>query len=218
VAINAVAPVGGLTTIQVNTSSPHGLTGTPEVFASGVGGVPAANGRWFADVVNPTTINLRGSIFSGSYTSGGTISSSSEKFVPMTEVEAILAGNTLSGTLGTWAWQDQALHFIGATAARQLWIPYLNSGAPPPSGNIGIDDARDFLAYATAAYAAPTQDMATRRAELLVDSFGPTKQADGSGGLLRDLVLPMLNQKNRLQKRSGRFGARSVDPARRIFV
>jgi hypothetical protein len=52
----------------VNTS---GFITNQNVIVGNVGGVTAANGSWVITVVNLTTISLNGSVFSGSYTSGG---------------------------------------------------------------------------------------------------------------------------------------------------
>ncbi len=55
------------------TSTAHGLaTGIP-VIINGVGGVTAANGGWWSvNVIDANTYDLNGSVFSGTYTSGGT--------------------------------------------------------------------------------------------------------------------------------------------------
>lgn len=43
------------------------------VQVSNVGGVPAATGTWKVTSVNATTVDLQGSTFAGTYTSGGTM-------------------------------------------------------------------------------------------------------------------------------------------------
>ena len=60
-------------TIEVTTSTPHGLLTDMSVTISGVGGVSNANGTFWITKVNATTFLLDFSTFAGSYTSGGTV-------------------------------------------------------------------------------------------------------------------------------------------------
>jgi hypothetical protein len=70
-AISAVADNGaGLIRITLAT---HPYATGDRVNVLGVGGVTAALGRWTITVINSTTIDLQGSTFSGTYTSGGTV-------------------------------------------------------------------------------------------------------------------------------------------------
>jgi hypothetical protein len=70
-AVAAVVNAGGL--VRVTTASPHGLVSGDVVYVTDVGGVAAANGKWTVGVVSPTQLDLAGSSFSGSYTSGGRV-------------------------------------------------------------------------------------------------------------------------------------------------
>jgi hypothetical protein len=77
--VNTVTP--NTFTINVDCSAapaPETVTVTTNVLTTGdivtvhaVGGVPASEGRWTATVVDPTHIDLQGSVFTGAYTSGG---------------------------------------------------------------------------------------------------------------------------------------------------
>jgi len=49
----------------------NGMITGQQVIVKDVGGVTAANGNWMITVINSTKIDLQGSAFSGSYTSGG---------------------------------------------------------------------------------------------------------------------------------------------------
>ncbi len=72
----AVNNGSGLIRLTVTDTAPF-LTGDLK-YVSGVGGVPNATGQWTITVVSagaPGTIDLQGSTFAGSYTSGGTIRS-----------------------------------------------------------------------------------------------------------------------------------------------
>ena len=107
-----------------------------------------------------------------------------------------------------WQWRDDTFWFRPATGTRQLKIEYESSGAAPSSGAIGIDDSLDFLAYQSAAYAAQSLGMKDRYIALKREAVGPTGQADGSGGLLRDLLVPMSKEKQKRTYQPGRFRAR----------
>jgi hypothetical protein len=64
----------GAGAIRYTTGAPHNLVTGDLVNITGVTGVPAANTRLTATVINATTFDLQGSSFSGSYTGGGTAS------------------------------------------------------------------------------------------------------------------------------------------------
>ncbi|WKZ24684.1 MAG: BspA family leucine-rich repeat surface protein [Patescibacteria group bacterium] len=59
--------------IRVTTSTSHGLTTNNKIFNANIGGTTEANGLWVVTVINATTIDLQGSTFTNSYTSGGTV-------------------------------------------------------------------------------------------------------------------------------------------------
>lgn len=75
VAISGAADNGsGL--IRLTVTSTTGWTTGQYKTISAVGGVPNANGTWAITVINGTTIDLQGSTFGGSYTSGGLVAGS----------------------------------------------------------------------------------------------------------------------------------------------
>jgi hypothetical protein len=59
--------------VRLTTATAHGLIANDVVNVYGVNGVTGANGRFNANVVDATRIDLAGSAFSGSWTSGGTM-------------------------------------------------------------------------------------------------------------------------------------------------
>ena len=71
---NAVNNGSGLVRLTVGSTS--GWTTGDYKTISAVGGVSAANGTWAITVVNGTTIDLQGTSFSGTYTSGGIVGGS----------------------------------------------------------------------------------------------------------------------------------------------
>jgi len=67
----------GLIRLTVNTTADY-VTGD-YVRVALVAGTAEANGRWMITVINATTVDLVGSVFSNSYTSGGEVRTRSEK-------------------------------------------------------------------------------------------------------------------------------------------
>lgn len=59
--------------IRIETATNHGRATGDKVFIKNVGGVTAANGPWTVTNISATEIDLQGSTFSGTYTSGGTV-------------------------------------------------------------------------------------------------------------------------------------------------
>ena len=62
---------GGL--IRVTTTATHGFTASTAVYIYGVGGTTNANGTFTASVINTTQIELQGSTYNATYTSGGNV-------------------------------------------------------------------------------------------------------------------------------------------------
>ena len=60
-----------------------------------VGGVPNASGRWIATAISASVIDLQGSLFSGTYTSGGTATFTNPNFFDL--VGSTFAGSYISG-------------------------------------------------------------------------------------------------------------------------
>lgn len=69
--VTGAASAGGQ--VRLTTSAPHGLIAGDVVHVTDVGGVTAANGRWTVAVPSATQLDLVGSAFSGTYTSGGRV-------------------------------------------------------------------------------------------------------------------------------------------------
>lgn len=73
-AITGAVTNGGLIRLTITG---HGYTTSDRVYVAAVGGVPNANNteqnpRWTITVIDANTIDLQGSVFAGTYTSGGT--------------------------------------------------------------------------------------------------------------------------------------------------
>lgn len=203
----AITGATNATPIEITTSVAHGLSTNAEVDITGVVGAVGANGNWFITVTGATTFTLNGSIAGGVYSSGGSVLSSSQKWDPVTEVDS-LPDTEPDATLRFWKWENDRLYFVGASQVTELKLSYTTSGAAPASGNIGVDNARNFLALRTASLLADNYDMLQRAKTLKEESFGPSMTPDGTGGALRNLVGPMLLEKQNTIKRPGTFRPR----------
>lgn len=114
----AIAPVSNITDatstspIQIKTSSPHGYVDTSSypgtawpppqaVWITGVTGNTAANGLWETVVViNPTTIELTGSVFNGTYDGGGLVQNAPWNCVVRYTSPTVNASSNYLGVLG----------------------------------------------------------------------------------------------------------------------
>jgi hypothetical protein len=89
VTVNPVASTGTIAVTAASNTSPIAITTNPthnfstgQRFAiSGIGGNTAANGTWTITVTDSTHFTLNGTIGNGSYTSGGTVSSTAAWFI-----------------------------------------------------------------------------------------------------------------------------------------
>lgn len=175
-----------VTISSTNTTSPilvtapaHGqgaVGGIVQGVISGVLGTTAPWGMWFATVVDANTLSLRGSASDGVAGTGGAFyPASAENF---TEVWPSTAVNTLDGVprtvLGNYVLMNSALMFAGAANNIMLRITYYASGSAPtnPNYTINIDNARDFLAFATAANAAASKGWRDRAEGLRQQAYG----------------------------------------------
>lgn len=145
-----VVNIGNGQQILVTTDGVHSLTGTPLIYISDVLGIDFINARWYADVISTTRLLLRGSIFSGVYESGGTISTSAEQFKEVYRRET-LSQRDPDSRLGEYSWREDAFQFVGATADIEVRIAYFSDGSAPTTGSLVYDGIKNPLAVRTAA-------------------------------------------------------------------
>jgi len=161
------------------TATAHGLTGTPEVFVEDVAGVPA-NGRFFADVVDANNLRLRGSIFSGTYTSGGFVTTNTGRFTPV-NLREDLNDRAADDLLREYQWREGAFQFVGATNAVQLRITYRADGTAPVTGSLIYQGIKNSLAWRAASILASSNNRGAAEVQRLdVEARGP--ELDGHAG------------------------------------
>src|ERR1044071_6851983 len=205
-----VVSTSNTTPITVTTST---AVSGPRVELNGVSGVPGwVNRDWIITVTGPLTFTLNGSIAPGAAGTGGTAMWSPETLTPMRQPDVSPpAPDPISAdVLGTWKWQQGNLYFPGSSLPRQLWIEYLADDSAPASGVIGIANGRErsFLAHATAARFALGPDQMPIGPTLMNMAYGQNGEPDGSGGLLRSLIVPIIQQTNQRQRRMGLYRPR----------
>jgi len=146
--------------IQVNN---HNLTAGTIVTTSSIGGLTQdVNGIFGITIQDPNDIILLGCTATGTYTGGGTVTTSPEQFIPLEAVDRIDVLNATPGqTLNSYAIEGVFLKFLPANNVRQLRIIYELSGDAPTSTNaiIQVDDCLDYLALQTAFRVARARDL-----------------------------------------------------------
>jgi len=211
-----ISAVADSSPIAVTTSGNHSRSTNDLVELQGVD--YRLDGPWYITVTAPDSFTLNESTGLGTTFSSGKVMFSGEDFAEVRRVAEVFQSSPVSDKITAWDWENRIIFLPGATSDRQVKVTYRSSGAPPETGLLGIDDALDLLANGTAMYAAQSQDQMTLAALQRKITFGDTGQADGRGGMLRDLMLPKLTGKHWIQRVPQRFGPRTLDPARYAFL
>ena len=196
---------GNPISVQLTAPMPDGLGTHIEINNSPA--PPTVNRDWYITPTGADTFTLNGSYALGftSPAAGGNVMFSAQTFQPMQNVDVMPLSQTpaLNLVLGSWRWTENAIYVPGSTEDRQLWIQYLANDTAPEVGTIGLCEGRErgFLAYATAArFAMGARQMPVGPGYMLT-AYGPKGEADGSGGLLRQLLVPILRQQQQLPRR-----------------
>lgn len=197
-----LAERGGLTTVTasavtvnsanivITTSSPHGLSTGSRVTLNKLGGLTGAGGMYVATASGASELTINGLVASGTFTSGGTVGYSTEKFTEITLKEDILLIPADSNTIiGTAVWQGDRWHLRASSEVRELAIVYYSSATVPSAAGdtIAVDDCIDFIAARALGVVCATSapQIAAAQNE---EAFGPDRARSGRGGLLGDLV------------------------------
>jgi hypothetical protein len=132
--------------------------------------------------------------------------STTEDFVSLVEGELLNGQQTTS--LGIFEWRGDSWYFYGADTSRELRIRYYDSGAAPESGSVGVDGSIDFLATYGATTIGPGKGYDDSEIQRMRrEALGPN--LDGNGGLLFNLVQPMVRGLQRVQRQPRPYGAGS---------
>lgn len=200
------------------TAAGHPFATGDYAVISSVVGMNGINGIWGVTKIDANSFKANGATVQGTYTSGGIASAGGEDFSDMKKYDRIESlNNSTSGGLGCWAWWDDRFHFPLASSIRELRISYISSAAlvVNTSDTTGIDDSLDFLALRTAGLAGASRGAKERANELNMQALGPTLQADGTGGVLRELLVQGLRALGSSQRPPFRV---RVNPAANNYV
>lgn len=209
--------------IATVTSTGHGLLTGQQAQVYNVLGFDqfnSPNGAWTITKVDANNFTLNGCTAAGTYVSGGIVTggSATDQFLPCLPMDFLQPIPTTSGvtsqTESAYAWEGGVFRFFPSSQARELRIVYRASGVAPSliATTIPIDDSQDFLATRTAAIAAATRGAGDRAVELAIEALGPTRQADGSGGILGQLLRADIRNLQRKVYRRPAFRARRNRP------
>lgn len=168
--ITTVEPTSGEITLTVGSA--HSLSANSRVIVYNASADAGANGEWYIAVPSSTKVTLNGSTVtvSGSTACTGTLSTSTERFVPLIEgelPEADEAAVMAREHLGIFQWTGELFKLPGATTARQLRIQYRRSAADLTlTESTGIDDSKNFLGIRAAELAARDYDRTNHAQQL----------------------------------------------------
>ena len=210
-AISGVTPGSGVATV---TSAATTLASGNQAVVYGVGGVSDdINGIWTVTVNSATSTQLNGCTASGTYTSGGVLSYSTEEFLAMTPQQRLdWVDRAPTSNFLIYAWERDIIRVPPSSAIRQIRLTYTLSGDAPTAttASTGIDDCLDFLMYRIAGLAAESKGMLDRAVTYNLRACGPRWDNEGvAGGLLGQLLTAGIRNLQRLppaQRRSPGFG------------
>ncbi len=129
--------------IRITTASAHGLATGEQVDIAGVLGAPAANGTWIVTNFDSTHFDLDGSVFSGTYTSGGTVGKVRRYVEFLDDVDGFYSRlNTDSGLTATFGSPASAVGNLGHLEG--LEVDIVGDGAVYPrkivtAGEVPLD-------------------------------------------------------------------------------
>ncbi len=207
----------------------HGLPigSHPSVVIYGLTGFDEFNGpnqSWSTSVIDVNEVDINGCTATpaGSYNVGVNLNaggylvsiSAANQFIlmdPRDRIEQTASVSADSGqTDGIYAWEGGVFRFIPSSQNRLLRITYRMSGMVNTSTTaiVPIDDCQDYIATRTASLAADSRGASARAAQLKMEAVGPTGQADGSGGILGQLLRISIRNLQREQYRYASFRAR----------
>ncbi len=199
--ITGVAISTGSCTLTVTPSTTL-ATGNQAVVYN-VGGISFdINDEWTVTVLSPTSIRLNGCTATGTYTSGGVLSTSSEQFQEMLAVKDFeQSGITPSTIFQIYDYERGIIRVPPVSNIRQIKISYLISGDAPTAttASVGIDDSLEFFKYRVAGQVSFAKAMVARAQMYNNRAVGPKWESEGTpGGILGSLIMNSVRNLQRL--------------------
>jgi hypothetical protein len=172
------------------TAASHGYASGDMVLIFGIVGLSDdVNDQWSIVVQDANTFDLMGCRATGTYSSGGTATSSTQDWAEVVSVPEIRDfPQTPGASLNCYAWINGAFRVSPATTIRQVkMIFYLSAKAPTyatPTASLGFDDCLGFVTYRAAALATLDRVGDTGKYHQLNQiALGPTEQHSDLDGL-----------------------------------
>lgn len=199
--ITAVTPGNGSCVLTVTPATTL-VTGNQAVVYN-VGGITFdINDEWTVTVLSSTSIRLNGCTATGTYTSGGVLSTSTEQFLEMIPVRDFeQAGIAPSTIFQIYSYERGVIRVPPVSSVRQLKINYLISGDAPTAttASVGIDDSLEFFKYRVAGQASLAKSMLARASLYNNRAVGPRWDTEQSpGGILASLLMNGVRNLQRL--------------------
>lgn len=194
------------------TAAAHGFTDGQSVLIFGIVGLTDdVNDIWSVKVQSPSTFDLQGCTATGTYSSGGVASSSTQDWTELQPVEDITQYPQAPGaSLQRYAWINGAFRVHPATTIRQIKMQFYLSGNAPtyatPTASFGFDDCLGYLAYRGAALAALDRVGGRVKFDALnTIALGPTGILTDWGGLFGQLMRSKMRSAARVPVVLGSF-------------
>ena len=177
------------------TAAGHGFADGQMVLIFGVVGLSDdVNDQWAVKVFSVTQFDLMGCTATGTYSSGGTATSSTQdwsELSPLAQIDSY--PQAPGGSLSKYAWIGNAFRVYPATTIRQIKMIFYLSGQAPtyatPTASFGFDDCLGYIAYRGAALAVLDRVGANGKFQSLNRiALGPTEQFSDWGGLYGQLM------------------------------
>jgi hypothetical protein len=152
-------------------------------------------------------------VATGTYTSGGVLSYSTEQFMSMSPQQDIeWLDRTPTSAFLVYEWETDVIRVPPCQSVRQIRITYTLSGSAPTAttASTGVDDSLDFFKYRVAGLAGPSKGMLVRAQQYNFIAVGPRWESEAQpGGILQQLLITGVRNLQRLppsQRRSPPFG------------
>lgn len=199
-AISAVTPGAGIATV---ISAATTLATGNQAVVFGVLGISSdINDIWTVTVNSSTSTQLNGCAAVGTYTSGGTISTSTEQFLELSPRNDIDWSNQATAdAFVMYAFEKGIIRVPPCNNIRQIKVVYRMSGEAPmvTTSSTGIDDCLDFLKYRIAGMVGPSKGMLTRAQGYSMRAVGPNWESQQiPGGILAQLLMNGVRNLQRL--------------------
>lgn len=149
-------------------------------------------------------------------------SGSTDRYIHVQECDDLPQRPQLQA-LQNWEWRGDALWFVGATEARQLWLSYFSTTEQPTvldSTSTGVDGALSFLSLYAAGVAGPRKGYDELAAAYMTRAVGSRYDQGIIGGALFYLCQPMVRSRQRVQVAPRSYSAirRRFGPRRQVYI